>query len=191
MNVHFTASNYQLEKHIEDYRSIVSAVKKQGHTMTREWLEEDLGRRTTKSAYNQTEYKEIWQKVKLSILSADVVIVDGSINSYSIGYQTAFALSNKKPVLVMTSDHEISQTIIAGEDNPLLFIKNYSAKNLESVVTDFLNKFNIAKQDMRFNMFIDRETQAFLEIESYKTGKTKAKIIRDMIKKEIQNKNGL
>ncbi|MBC7459602.1 hypothetical protein H7200_02725 [Candidatus Saccharibacteria bacterium] len=191
MNVHFTASNYQLEKHIDDYRSIVDAVKKQGHTMTREWLEEDLGRRTTKSSYSPTEYKEIWQKVKMSILSADVVIVDGSINSFSIGYQTAFALSNKKPVLVMTSDHEISQTIIAGEDNPLLFIKNYTTKNLESVVNEFLNKFNIAKQDMRFNMFIDRETQAFLEIESYKTGKTKAKIIRDMIKKEIQNKNGL
>lgn len=191
MNVHFTASNYQLEKHYSDYSAIIAAIKNSGHTLTREWLEEDLARRKKKRSYTETEYSEIWQKVKVSILQADAVIVDGSVNSFSIGYQTAFALSNKKPVMVMTCDHEISQTIISGEDNPLLFIEEYSQDTLETVVTTFLRKFDLPKQDMRFNMFIDRETQAFLEIEAYKTGKTKAKIIRDMIKKEIRNKNGL
>jgi len=191
MNVHFTASNYQLEKHYKNYAAIIDVIKEQGHTLTREWLEEDLKRRKKKQSYSETEYKDIWQKVKLSILKADVVIVDGSVNSFSIGYQTAFAVSNKKPVLVMTSDHQISQTVVAGEDNPLLCIRNYNPKTLEAVATEFLMKFDLPQQDMRFNMFIDRETRTFLEIESYKTGKTKAKIIRDMIKNEINNKNGL
>lgn len=191
MNVHFTGSNYKLDEHYADYAAIIRYLKSAGHTLTREWIDEDLKHQNKDAEYTNDEYREIWQKVKNSIMTADVVIIEGWNNSYSIGYQTAFALSYKKPVLVMTPNNKISHTIIAGEDNPFLHIVHYTENTLETVLKEFLDKFQLSDKDMRFNMFIDRETQVYLDIESYKTGKTKAKIIRDLIKREIRNNNGL
>lgn len=191
MKVHFTGSNYKLEEHYGDYSAIISYLKEQGHTLTREWIDEDLTHQKRDAEYTEEEYRDIWLQVKNSIIEADVVIVEGWNNSYSIGYQTAFALSYKKPVLVMTPNDKISHTIIAGEDNPFLHIVHYTPKTLKKVLSDFLIKFQPSDKDMRFNMFIDRETQLYLDIESYKTGKTKARIIRDLIKREIRNNDGL
>lgn len=191
MKIHFTGSNYKLEEHYADYAAIISYLKEQGHTLTREWVDEDLQHQRKDAEYTEEEYRDIWLQVKNSIIEAEVVIVEGWNNSYSIGYQTAFALSYKKPVLVMTPNDKISHTIIAGEDNPFLHIVHYTPKTLKKVLSEFLIKFQPSDKDMRFNMFIDRQTQLYLDIESYKTGKTKARIIRDLIKREIENNDGL
>jgi len=194
MKVHFTGSNYQLVEHLPQYQKIIDLLKENGHTLTREWIEEDLEQKERKEAYTVEEYREIWKKVKDSIMAADVVVIEAWNNSFSIGYQTAYALSHKKPTLVLTPSKlntKLSHTIIAGEDNPFLFMRRYTDETLPGILQEFLLKFQVNSKDMRFNMFIDRETQVYLDMESYKTGKTKAKIIRDMIKREIENNQGL
>jgi len=191
MKVHFTASNFNLAEHYDDFAAIVNHIKKNGHILTREWIDEDLARQQHDREYTFEEYRAIWQKVKMSIIEADLVIVEGWNNSYSIGYQTAFALSYKKPVLVLAPNTKISHTIIAGEDNPFLHIVHYTRENLGKVLDEFFLKYQPTGKEMRFNMFIDRETQVYLDMESYKTGKTKAKIIRDLIKREMDKNDGL
>ena len=194
MKVHFTGSNYKLSEHLPQYKKIIDLLKADGHTLTREWIEEDLEQKKRKEPYSIEEYRDIWKKVKASIMEADVVVIEAWNNSFSIGYQTAYALSHKKPTLVLTPANlhtKLSHTIIAGEDNPFLFMRHYTDENLPGILQEFLTMFQVNTKDMRFNMFIDRETQVYLDMEAYKTGKTKAKIIRDMIKREINNNNGL
>jgi hypothetical protein len=191
MKIHFAASNHDLDAHLPDYLKIISTIEKLGHSLTREWLDSDRARQQQKHDYSQEEYRGIWQEVKRSMLASDVVILEATQNSYSVGYQTAFALSNKKPVLVLTRNTHISKTIIAGEDNPLLSIVVYTDQTLAKNIEAFLAKYNVTKQDLRFNMMLDRETQMYLEVESYQSGKTKARIIRDILKREMKDKNGL
>lgn len=191
MKVYFSGSNHRLEDDIDKYRNITGTIKNLGHTITRDWIEDDFTRKRKLQTYSLDDYRVIWSEVKESILQSDVAIFDVSENSYSIGYQTAFALSNKKPTLVLSDNQRISRTIIIGEDNPLLTIAQYKTESLRYIIESFLLKFSSSKQDLRFNMLLNRETQVFLELESYRTGRPKAKIIRDLLSDAIRSKNGL
>ena len=43
MKVHFACSTEELLKHKDKYRKICSLIKKMGHTIPRDWLEEAIG----------------------------------------------------------------------------------------------------------------------------------------------------
>lgn len=191
MKVNFAASNFKLDEYAVTYKKIIQNIEKHGHELTRKWIDQDLNRQTKKQSYTSEERLAIWQDVKTAILNADAVILEASRNTFSIGYQAAFSLSNKKPTLVLTDNDTISNTIIKGEDNPLLQVSKYSEDSLDIILENFFLKFQVNKNELRFNLMLDRETQLYLDLKSYKTGKTKAKILRDMIKHEMRNSAGL
>lgn len=149
-----------------------------------------MTRQQAKADYTTTERKKIWLDLKSSIIKSDAVIVEASQNTFSIGYQTALALSNKKLALVLSKNSSLNSNIVMGEDNPLLMIARYDDVTLESVLDGFFNKYVINKNELRFNLLLDRETQMYLDYRSYQTGKSKARLIRDMINNEMRNNTG-
>jgi hypothetical protein len=126
MKIVFTASNFKLEDNIDNFRKIIAIIKQKDCTLVREWMDEDINFRKTGKEYSPSERQSIWSEVKDSILKADLIIVEGSNDTFSMGYQTAFALNNKKPVLVITNSLSTNRSIINGEDNPLLKIAPYT-----------------------------------------------------------------
>ena len=51
MKVHFTGSNYKLSEHLPQYKKIIDLLKADGHTLTREWIEEDLKQKKRNEPY--------------------------------------------------------------------------------------------------------------------------------------------
>ncbi len=163
-----------------------------GHSLTREWLEADRERQNERRTYTRSEYSAIWHDVKDAMARSEVVILEVSENTFSIGYQAAMALSFKKPVLLLAKNQPLSNTIIVGEDNPFLEIKEYAdAKQLRSIIALFIERFALNTQEKRFNMMLDPETNVFLELESYRTGKTKARIIRELLRERMRDRSAL
>ena len=192
MNIYFAASNHNLSDHWGDYMNIVDSIHEMGHSLTREWLEADRERQNERRTYTPSEYSAIWHDVKDAMARSEVVILEVSENTFSIGYQAAMALSFKKPVLLLAKNQPLSNTIIVGEDNPFLEIKEYAdAKQLRSIIALFIERFALNAQDKRFNMMLDPETNVFLELESYRTGKTKARIIRELLRERMRDLSAL
>jgi len=53
----------------------------------------------------------------------------------------------------------------------------------------FMVDNDIQSKDMRFNFFIDRKIYNYLRWAAFKTGKTKAEILRDLVETEIEKQN--
>jgi hypothetical protein len=189
MLVHFTASRYDIEENIQHLRHVVDAIHEEGHNLARDWIE---------PAYNShikhgdidIDWTEAYQDSLEAINKADVVVADTTIRSFSVGYQVAMAIQMKKPTLVLhregTSDSFFASGIQVG-----VAYKEYNSDNVKHLIQSFLKENDIQAKDMRFNFFIDRPIYNYLRWAAYKTGKTKAEILRELVAKEIEKSNNV
>ena len=120
-----------------------------------------------------------------ALTRADVVIVDASVKSFSVGFQAAVALQQKKPILMLARNKIGGGFFASGIDETLVTYKEFDSATLDKIVSEFLEENKIDVKDMRFNFFIDRQIYNYLRWASHKTGKTKAEILRDLVAKEI------
>ena len=187
MKVHFTGSSSLISEKIDVYRTIISVIRSQGHVLTRDWTEDAYKRsKSGKNIYSDNEWKEIFNKTVPSIVKADVVIIEASSDSFSMGYQAALAIHHNKPTLLLVDQQNRDSSFIEGSNSTLKRKEIYkSMDQVTKMVGSFLKDNDVKKKDMRFDMFFDRETFNYLRWESYKTGKTKAQLIRDLVRDKI------
>jgi hypothetical protein len=120
-----------------------------------------------------------------AINRADIIIIEASDYDFDQGMQTAAALQQKKPTLIV-SQTSLEQTGLARYHNRLLTIATYNSdEELNKIVSRFIHANIISTKDLRFNMFIDRPIHNYLRNRAYETGKNKSEIIRELINKEI------
>jgi hypothetical protein len=181
-NVFFTCSTTDFPEHRNDYRRIVEFIEDSGqHIASNISLEEfasdtpieDTGRYSSSSTYFSTMKK---------IANADMVIADCSVRSMTMGHILSYALSLKKPCLLLAKAKESDpqDLFIAGNDSPLLRVKVYKNNEIEKIVRDFLRK---ASQDerVRMNFVLEKEVNDRLEWLSFYTKKSKTEIVRNAI----------
>lgn len=189
MKVHFAASKQNIQENIEYYRRIVKAIHNHGDSLTEDWVEPSHELSTSGRKYTELDWSTIYRENMEALAKADVVVIDNTVTNFSVGYMAAVGLQHKKPTLILFRDKAIEGTMASGMDESLVTLKEYDDKNLEEVVSDFLEKNRVETKDMRFNFFIDRPIYNYLRWAAYKTGKTKAEILRDLVAKEIEKQN--
>ena len=59
--------------------------------------------------------------------------------------------------------------------------REYNNDNLEDIIRQFLTDNDVKAKDLRFNFFLDRQIYNYLRWASLKTGKAKAKILRELV----------
>jgi hypothetical protein len=192
MLVHLIASADGLKENIEDLRTIISKVRENGHELARDWVEAAY---TDVISGTAPESDEVWQKIIQNNLEAiarsDVVIAEISQESTAIGYQIAVALHQKKPVLLVV--REGGRVSPFAWNIPSSFLKKveYNSQNVVQIVDSFIKDNDIGTKDMRFNFFIDRAIYNYLRWAALKTGKTKAEVLRELVQREINDKEDL
>jgi hypothetical protein len=80
---------------------------------------------------------------------------------------------------------------VSGVPSSNATFKTYNDKNVSGIIKKFLKENDIQAKDMRFNFFIDRPIYNYLRWAAYKTGKTKAEILRELVSKEIEKANDI
>jgi hypothetical protein len=187
MKLHFSASLREIDKHIATYELIERTIKDSGHFITKEWLQEYKDKKAGNSYFSEEEWLEISKDTIGSIQEADAIIIEASISSYNMGYLSALALSRKKPLLMLfnTEPH----AYILDANNTLRRAEVYGNKEeLQKIIVSFLEEIDIDNTKLRFNMTLDREVYNYLNWESVNTGKTKAQIVREVLKEQIRKK---
>ena len=189
MLVHLIAPVNGLKENIESLRTIVKSVKDEGHNLARDWLdkayEEEISKTTSNS---ETFWQDIIQYNLEAIAKADVLIADISYDNTAIGYQIATAIHQKKPVLLTLREGQEVSPFTWNIPSSFLKRVEYTQDNISEVILPFLKENDITTKDMRFNFFIDRPIYNYLRWSALKTGKTKAEILRELVQREIENK---
>ena len=186
MKVHFIGSMTDLENNIGAFRAIVDTIKKSGAKLTREWVE---GAYSTSQINDEDDLETVWPKIyrenKEAVSRADVIIAEISNRSFLVGFQVAYALQMKKPVLLLSNHNRTRGAIGLSENEEIIKFSRYDSTNLEAIIVNFINENSSANKDLRFNFFIDRKILNYLNWASFQTGDTKSEIIRNILKKEI------
>lgn len=189
MLVHLIASADSITENIDNLRSVVGYIKEQGHELARDWIENAYSEEVNKTtSSNEDHWREIIQNNLEAIAKADVIIADISYDSTAIGYQIATALHQKKPtLLILQKGRQVSPFTW---NMPSSFLKKveYDSNNLDEVIAPFLKDNDITTKDMRFNFFIDRPIYNYLRWAALKSGRTKAEVLRELVQREIENK---
>lgn len=189
MKVHFAASLHEFEQHVGAYAEINAAIRDSGGHVVRDWLGEVTADNKINKTYTKPEWRVISDLTLDAIIQADLVIIDASLPTFSLGYQAAVAVAYKKPLLILFQEGTENHNLICDSSYSLMDIQIYTNhKDIKSIVTAFIKLHDIDSRDMRFNMFLDRESYTYLNWESAKTGKTKAQIIREIVRKQSHEK---
>lgn len=185
MLIHFVGSILNLEEDLPYFRRVVKAIHDRGHILTRDWVNPAYQTWKNEKTFKELDWSGIYSQNMEALTRADIVIVDTTTKSFSVGYQTAVALQQKKPTLLLVRGDEGDGLFASGMDENLLVYKSYDDKSLEEILAEFIEENTIETKDMRFNFFIDRPIYNYLRWKSHKTGKTKAEILRSLVEREI------
>lgn len=188
MLVHFSASSRQIEKDIYLYRKIINAIRIAGHAISHDWIE---------TAWLMTQGKgrdgEGWDlntialEVEAGIEAAEVAVIEATgVSTLGVGYELALALQRKKPTLVLIDERNTQGSYAIALRHDFLTIKTYDNDNLEKVITDFLDENIVNNKELRFNFVIDRKIYNHLRVKSFRTGRTKAEILRDLLEGDMK-----
>ena len=189
MIIHFTSARTSVVKDIETLRKVVSVIHRSGYTLARDWIEPQyhILKSGTGSDINS---EQIYTTNIDAIERSDLVIIEGTEKSFGLGFQVATALHKKKPVLLLTKRVSSASRgyLSRGIKDPLLTRKEYGDNDLEKIVGDFIKDNMIKNKDLRFNFVIDRQIYNHLRWRSFKSGKTKAEVVRDLLLKDLEDK---
>lgn len=187
MKVHFITSRPTLENDIDLLHQIVDAIKKSGHVIAHDWID-DAFKREVQAQTPASNWNEIYQDNLGAIAQADVIVAEATHENFAIGYQVAVAVQQKKPILVLRHETADKNAFVTGVEDGWVKQMEYTQDSVEGLVKDFLDENDITTKDMRFNFFIDRGIYNYLRWAALKTGKTKAEVLRELVNREIENK---
>lgn len=187
INVHLIASRGNVQENVESLRRIIDIVKQEKHEIARDWVNSAYEKYEKKQT-GALDWPEIYRLNLETIAKADIIIAETTYNSFGVGYQVAVAVQQKKPTLLLRHDDAKVDAFATGIVDPWVKSVSYNAENLDTIIRSFLEENDITTKDMRFNFFIDRPIYNYLRWSAFKTGKTKAEILRELVQKEIDNK---
>lgn len=186
INVHFIAAKENVIDDIATLRKIKEVIKGREHKIVDDWIDHAYDLRVKKKNPSETaDWTSIYRKNLENIAKADVVVAETSYNTFGVGYQIAVAAQQKKPILLLRHETSKSDVFSTGIVDSWIKSTVYTQDSLEPILKKFLEENDIKTKDMRFNFFIDRQIYNYLRWSAFKTGKTKAEILRELVAREI------
>jgi hypothetical protein len=168
----------------------VQYIQDSGNTLASDWMEEAYRRNSrSNESEKMANWSEIFKRNLETIAQADVIIAEASYDSFGVGYQVAFSVQHKKPVLLLHHEDADYNVFASGVEDGWVVHKKYNDDTLAKIIEEFLDDNDIRTKDMRFNFFIDRKIYNYLRWAALRTGKTKAEILRELVQQEIDKKD--
>ncbi len=190
MKIYFACSSKNIVDHLTNYLNLKNYIVSLGNTITTDWLgkvEKNQHNKNYDSTQISVDTMQIYDEGINSINKADVLIADVSVASGSVGYQIAYTLSQRKPVLCLYSNDfglkKAPQVILSSETN-LLTIRSYDRKNYKSVLKNYLDS-QLKNELIKFNFVISKEIETYLTWISDRERRPKSQLLREKVVDKI------
>ena len=198
MKVYLTTGYENPKKSSESLDNIIAAVKGEGHTIIKRPLKAHHGDETYR--VNEKQYQDIFDFINVPIetiysestkriKNSDVVIAEASyFVSPGVGFELAFALHEKKPVLVLinkNSDIVLSEVIEGNPSKLLTTVRFENQADLTKDIKQFLLKSK-KKLDTKFILIISPEIDRYLQWAGNERRMHKAQLVRQAIEEMIE-----
>lgn len=184
MQIYFVASSRLVAKDVSLYSRLYKKICEE-HKMVSDkvlkWIKTGIKDLSKESIETKKEnYLDIIKCIK----KADIVVMEISGHSVSMGFILSKAMEENKPVIAMyTSD--MDPVFVKGIVNSKLIMAEYDKNNLEQVISDSINKAKCLV-DMRFNFFVSPKILNYLDWIAQKRMIPKSVFLRNLIEREMR-----
>lgn len=137
--------------------------------------------RSPEGFYNLTEseLQKVHIKHTRAIKSADILIIETSIHSLTMGFYVKMALDLDKPVILLHQP-SVKPFYFSAIQNDRLQIVEYTVHNIDNVIRDAI-EYAKDSLDIRFNLMINSEINEYLKWASKKTHVARSSFVRNLI----------
>ncbi|HOR02109.1 MAG TPA: hypothetical protein PKZ92_02520 [Candidatus Woesebacteria bacterium] len=184
MQVYFIASSRLVAKNKQIYERMyrtIGAEHKMVSNKVWQWIKKgvaDLSEATIETK------KDNYQKTIKAINKSDIVVMEISGHSMSMGYILSQALEQNKPVVVLYKKG-MEPIFVRGIVNSKLILAEYDQQNLEKVIREAIDRVK-GLVDVRFNFFVSPRILNYLTWVSEKRRIPKAVFLRHLIEREMK-----
>lgn len=181
MKVYFTASLRGKKDKNFDYTKIYKIIENLGH----QHVDDLIVSGNSHNFYEGTneDKANLYKKALDSIKNCDVVVLDVSVPSLSMGFLLLKSLEASKPVIALYKQG-YSPYFALGIDDERLQVIDYTDENLEIELNSSL-EIAQEKADVRFNFFISPRIGTYLDWISKVKKIPRSVYLRALIEKEI------
>jgi len=183
MKVFYTASLRGVIENKENLEKIYRLIEKLGHSNLDDVLF-NIGDKEKFYSGSHTEKIEHFKRIIWCIKKADVVLLEVSTHSLSMGFILHKALELGKPVVALHL-HDRSPFFAQGIEDEKLQVLEYNKGALESILKSSI-EYAAKISDIRFNFFISANISQFLDLISKVKKIPRSVYIRSLIENDMQ-----
>lgn len=184
MKIFLTVSRTGMKEYLRDYQKVLDELRSHKVQVYATFEKKYIGglhmvRKTAKSN-KQKQYAND-NAIRKAILNSDAVVFEASYPSFRLGFETFYALTVQKPVLVLSKNRDYAGLI----DQPHFFGAQYTDFTLPDEIEKFLRHVKQCKLRSRFNLFISDMHKQKLERSAKHFGVSMSDYIRKLIEEDI------
>ncbi|PIY78961.1 MAG: hypothetical protein COY81_05265 [Candidatus Pacebacteria bacterium CG_4_10_14_0_8_um_filter_43_12] len=183
MKVYFTASLRGKKNNDLDYTKIYSAIENLGHQNIDDLVISGNTQQFYTGSHN--DQLSLYKKALDNVKTADLIILEVSIPSLSMGFLLLKALEASKPVIALYKVG-YSPFFALGIDDERLQVVDYTEESIEEELKSAIEVAQ-EKADVRFNFFISPAIGRYLDWVSRVKKIPRSVYLRALIEKEIEN----
>jgi len=184
MKLYFAVSSRLVDGDPKLYSKMYSVLASQGKMVSdkvMEWIKK--GVKDISGAplrFNKENYIQSVEAVK----KADIIVMEVSGHSMSMGYLISKALELNKPVIALHNKKH-TPIFIKGIGDSKLIISEYDSEDMEEVMKEALKKAD-SLVDIRFNFFINPKILNYLDWVAQKRMQPRSVFLRNLIEHEMK-----
>ncbi len=183
MNIYYTASARGIKHFQSKYKKIYDTIGKLGHKNL-----DDLVLKISEEKFyegSQEDQTLFYEQTMKLIKSADTVILEVTVPSFSMGYVLHKALEMGKPVIALYQSGN-PPYFAQGIENEKLQVIEYDDESLQDTLVDAI-EYAQGKADVRFNFFISPAIGNYLDWISKVKKIPRSVYLRNLIEKNMED----
>ncbi len=179
MQIFYAYSYYGKEEYQPAYDLVLTAIQQTGANVIVPEIDNYLEELTVKElsqADDNPNYRH-YLSIQKGIQTADAAIFEISHQDFQLGWEAAWAIANKKPVLTLSIHEDFSNKI----SHPRLQMSMYDETTINSIVQSFVAKINQPELNKRFNFYLSETQLDYLEKQAQANDLSTAAYLRSLI----------
>jgi hypothetical protein len=182
MKVYLNLSGRSSEKQISLLKKVQSYLQDLDHEIVFDYLSPENFTQFYKPTAHHVQH--IFSQADELMKKSDVIILETSTPSVTIGYQIFYALKLEKNVICLHKKG-YRQLFLEGIDDERFQLWEYSEQNYRKVIDVALDNL-FFENDVRYNIMLSKKMNEYLNKLSKSTKKPKSVYIRDLIRSDMK-----
>ena len=176
--VFFSCSTMDFYEHSSDYQQMIEYIRKAGHEVSSNISIEEFFNADAHKDYGVYSNSTAYQGTLKKINDADMVIIDVSVPSMTMGVLLANAQLLKKPCLLLTEEKrgDDQDLFVAGATNSHFTYEIYTKATLPRILKTFLLR-GTRKRTNRVNFVLDGSTLSRLDWLAFRLHASKTEVV--------------